>query len=106
MGAAQVPHVSSEVQAASHEQEPVDLTEEQQRIVQDEVAFQKSKQMKNQMEAYLDRVLFSNEVPPGLRDQVQAFVANVKNNREKRQADEARMLQLMSPLPPQATSFF
>ena len=78
----------------------MDRTEEDQAKIDAEFGFQRSKQMKNQMEAYLERVLLANEVPPGLRDQVAHFVSNQQNNLQKRKADEARMLQLMSPLPP------
>ena len=72
----------------------MDRTEEDQAKIDAEFGFQRSKQMKNQMEAYLERVLLANEVPPGLRDQVAHFVSNQQNNLQKRKADEARMLQL------------
>ncbi|CAK9022737.1 unnamed protein product [Durusdinium trenchii] len=58
------------VKAASASHEQVDRTEEEKENIDKELAFQRSKQMKNQMEAYLDRVLLEREVPPGLRDQV------------------------------------
>lgn len=94
--------LSDQVKAASASHEQVDRTEEEKENIDKELAFQRSKQMKNQMEAYLDRVLLEREVPPGLRDQVQYFVSNQAENFRRRKADESRMLQIMSPLPPQA----
>ena len=64
------------MKAASEWQEQVDRTEEDQAKIDAEFGFQRSTQMKNQMEAYLERVLLANEVPPGLRDQVAHFVSN------------------------------
>ena len=81
--------LSDQVKAASASHEQVDRTEEEKENIDKELAFQRSKQMKNQMEAYL-------------RDQVQYFVSNQAENFRRRKADESRMLQIMSPLPPQA----
>ena len=94
------------MKAATDWQEQADRSEEDQAKIDAEFGFQRSKQMKNQMEAYLDRVLLEGEVPPGLRDQVVHFVSGQTQNSQKRKADEARMLQLMSPLPPQVDFAF
>ena len=82
------------------DQDKLPFTEVQESRLNAEVGFQRSKQMKNQIEAYLDRVLVDSEVQPGLRDQAQAFLQNQARNMDQRKKDEARMLKLMSPLPP------
>ena len=64
-----------------------------------ELDFQRTKFMRNQVEAYLEGTLLSSEVPANMQETARAFRDREVANAARRHKDEARQLQLMTPVP-------
>lgn len=90
----------SMVRASTESQGMPILMDAEKEKIEKEINFQKSKHMRSQLEAYLDGVLLENEIPEGLREAAVSFRQKQTANSDQRKANEARLISVMTPQPP------